>query len=188
MKPGYGLTSLSDLADDLGTTSRTLRRAARDGALDCRRTSPRRSYVSGRELEYLRSHWPLIAGLRAGLRTEPNVASAVLFGSAARGDDAPGADSDLLVEFRDEDWRAAIALSARLSERVGREVEVISLAEAERNQSLLAEAVADGRPLVDRVGRWAELRARESEIRARANERDQAIETEARAVLAKASA
>lgn len=183
----YGHTSLETLASELGTSHRTLRRAVREGTVRCRRPTPRRVYVDGREDGYLHSHWTLLADLRAGLRTEPNVASAILFGSVARGDDGPDSDVDLLVEFRAEDWRTAGALAARLSERLGRPVEVVPLGAATRNPNLLAEVVESGRPLVDRVGRWAKLQAREARIRAAAADREADLRARAGAVLSKAS-
>jgi predicted nucleotidyltransferase len=87
------------------------------------------------------------------------VGFALLFGSAARGEDTPDSDLDLLVELREPGLERAIDLSTRLEELLGRRVDVVLAEDAAENPALLAEAVAEGRVLVDREHRWPELSA-----------------------------
>ena len=103
--------------------------------------------------------WPLLGALRAALRTESNVRFALLFGSAARGDDTAGSDIDLLVEMREPSLVRLVDLALKLEGLLGREVDVLALEEAEDDPLLLAEAVREGRVLVDRDGRRPKLEA-----------------------------
>lgn len=154
------MSSLADLAHDVGVNERTLRRAVMQGTLRGRRPSPRKLDLPLSERRYVRRSWPLIAALRAALRTEPNVRFALLFGSAATGDDTPDSDVDVLVSLRDPDFSKLVALEARLSEQVGRAVEVVQLEDAERKPSFLELALDGGRVLVDRSGMWPRLHRR----------------------------
>ena len=79
------MTELDQLAEEIGTSGRTLRRAAARGAIRCLRPSERRIVVPPTEHDYVRRHWPLFDRLLQALRTQPNVRLAVLFGSVARG-------------------------------------------------------------------------------------------------------
>jgi predicted nucleotidyltransferase len=106
------------------------------------------------------------------LRTERNVRFALLFGSGARGDDTPHSDLDLLVEMRDPTLERVVDLSARLEDLLGRRVDVLPIEEAEGNPALLADAVAEGRVLVDREHRWAELGDRREALMQQAKRRD----------------
>lgn len=107
------------------------------------------------ERAYLRRAWPLLRQLRTVFRTEPSVSLAVLFGSQARGDVHRESDVDVLVALRhDADVRA---LASRLSERLERRVQLVTLDEAERKPRLLTEVLRDGRVLVDRDGVWRRL-------------------------------
>ena len=81
------MNSLRRVAAELSIPERTLRRAASEGLVRGERVSPRRFQITLREEAYLRTHWVLLRGLRAALRTEPNVRLAVLFGSTATGGD-----------------------------------------------------------------------------------------------------
>src|SRR5256885_11010815 len=94
--------TVGDLARELGTTDRTLRRLAEVGTIGARhgRRSLRR--VLSDEEPYLRSHWDLLSQLRAALRTEPRVVAALLFGSAAVGTDTASSDPDLLAATDDQ--------------------------------------------------------------------------------------
>lgn len=157
--------TLTALAEELGTGQRTLRRAADLGLVHGVRRSARKFEVGLREESYLRTHWPLLSGLRRALRTEPNVRLAVLFGSAARGEMHGGSDIDLLVRLEDDSVAQVAALSHRLGDAAGRAVQPVRLRDAERRPALLVEILADGRVLVDRTGGWPELRARERDIR-----------------------
>ena len=127
------------------------------------RLSARRFRTSLREESYLRAHWPLLRELRDALRTEPNVRLAVLFGSLATD------------------------IGGRLSRRLGREVQLVRLADAERSAVLMATALERGRVLVDRDGRWSQLKAAEGRWQRRARHgafwgrsREQPLPVEAR--------
>ncbi|HYU61787.1 MAG TPA: nucleotidyltransferase domain-containing protein [Solirubrobacterales bacterium] len=164
------MTQLDQLAEELVTTGRTLRRAANDGAIRVHREGPRRLTVSPGEIVYVRRHWPLLSSLRRALRTEPNVRFGLLYGSTARGDDDPESDVDVLVALADEHLTRAAGLAERLSAACGREVRLLRLSDAERNPVLLAAAAQDGRVLIDRDGMSGALRARREPLR-RAAER-----------------
>jgi predicted nucleotidyltransferase len=153
--------SLRTLARHLDVPERTLRRAAAEGLVHGRRLSERRYTTSLREEAYLREHWPLLRELRAALRTEPNVRLAVLFGSVAVGQEAAGSDIDLLVGLRDGSAGAVAALAQRLSDRLGREVQLVRVEEAERSPRLMIDVLRQGRVLVDREQLWATLKSRE---------------------------
>lgn len=152
------MSALTELAREVGVDERTLRRAVNEGTLRGTRRSPRKLDLSLSERRYVRQAWPLIAALRAALRTEPNVRFALLFGSAATGDDTPDSDVDVLVSLRDPDFLKLLALERRLAERLGREVEVVRLEDAERKPSFLELALDGGRVLVDRTHMWPRLR------------------------------
>lgn len=154
---GHMSARFADLAHDVGVNERTLRRAVNQGTLRGTRPSPRKLDLPLSERRYVRRSWPLIAALRAALRTEPNVRFALLYGSAATGEDTPDSDVDVLVSLRDPDFSQLIALEGRLGERVGREVELVRLGDAERKPSFLELALDGGRVLVDRAGMWPEL-------------------------------
>src|SRR5438876_9713205 len=94
------MAELDGLANELGTSGRTLRRAAARGAIRCRRATERRIVVPPQEYDYVRRHWPLFDRLLDALRTQPNVRLAVLFGSVARGEESADSDLDLAVELR----------------------------------------------------------------------------------------
>lgn len=166
-----GRGPLQQLAGELEVDERSLRRAVEVGALRCRRPSPRRLEIGAGEKDYLRGHWPLIAGLRAALRTEPNVRAAILFGSVARGTETEASDLDLLVELERESLSELAALTGRLEERVGREVQVVRLSEARDRPALLLTILQEGRAIVDRDGDWAAIsrRRRRIERQARAS-------------------
>lgn len=175
---------LAQLADDVGVNERTLRRAAATGLIHAPRASPRRLSLSGMEADWIRSHWPLVARLRAALRTEPSVALAVLFGSVARGDEIRGAsDVDLVADLRNPSGEALQALSARLTDRLRQEVQIVPLRRAEGNPLLMAEILRDGRPLVDRDEAWARLQASGARIEEQAAAARGALRTEARSAL-----
>ena len=172
------MTELALLARELGVNERTLRRAVAEGSLRGVRPSPRMLDISLSEREYVRRSWKLLSALRTALRTGHNIRFALLFGSAARGTDAPGSDLDVLVSLRDPDLERIVELSAKLTAATGRRVDVVRLEDAESEPSFLADVIADGRVLVDRGGLWPRLRSREPALR-RAARRRQAERTEA---------
>lgn len=162
---------LTTLASELATTDRTLRRAVAQGLLRAERPSPRKLEIPVKERHFLRRSWPLLSQLRQTFRTEPSVAFAALFGSAARGEMHAGSDVDLLVALREgADTRA---LESRLSERLGLHVQLVSLEDAQRAPLLFAEALREGRVLVDRKRLWPRLQQQRPKVeRSAARERD----------------
>ncbi len=169
------MSELGMLAERVGVSERTLRRAVSEGALRGRRLSPRQLKLSAAEKDYILRRWGLLAQLRQALRTEPNVRFALLFGSAARGEDKEGSDVDLLVEMDDSSLTRLIDVGLKLEGLLGRGVDVIALEDAQSNPQLLAEAAGEGRVIVDRDGRWASLSAEieRFERRARSEYRSQ---------------
>ncbi len=148
------------MASQVGASERTLRRAVSQGTLRAERPTPRRLTISTAEKQYVRRYWPLLATLRTALRTEPNVRFALLFGSAARGEDTPRSDLDLLVEMRESSLEREVDISAKLEGLLGRRVDIVPLGNAARNAGLFGDALRDGRVLVDREGLWTELSKR----------------------------
>jgi predicted nucleotidyltransferase len=174
------MTELELLAHQVGTNERTLRRAVSQGTVRASRPTPRKLDITAAEQDYIRRSWPLVAKLRKALRTEPNVRFALLFGSAARGDDDPSySDVDLLVELREPGFEQAADLSTRLEGLLGRRVDLVLIEDAEENQALLADAVTEGRVLVDREDRWAELSARRAALVRGSKRRDRRRRREA---------
>lgn len=161
------MTELALLAEEVGVSERTLRRAANQGTLRAARPTSGARGLAASERRYVRRAWPLLSALRAALRTEQNVRFALLFGSTARGTDAPTSDVDVLVELRDPSLERVVDLSAKLTAIVGRPVDVVRLQDAEAEPLLLADVVAEGRVLVDREELWARLRRRELGLRRR---------------------
>jgi predicted nucleotidyltransferase len=135
-----------------------LRRAASEGLVHGERISPRRFRITFREEAYLRSHWGLLHALRAALRTEPNVRLAVLFGSTAIGSDDERSDVDVLVVLSDPGVGRLAEMGGRLSRRIGRELQLVRLSEANISPVLMADVIDHGRVLVDRDGQWSGLR------------------------------
>jgi predicted nucleotidyltransferase len=151
--------SLRQAAVELSIPERTLKRAAAEGLIRGERISPRRFRVTFSEEAYLRSHWRLLHMLRTVLRTEPNVRLAVLFGSTAKGDDCEDSDIDMLVVLNDPSVGRLVALTERLSGRLGRDVQLVRLGDAENVPALMADVIEQGRVLIDREDRWLDLRA-----------------------------
>jgi predicted nucleotidyltransferase len=168
--------SLCTLARHLDVPERTLRRAAAEGLVRGRRTSARRYETSLREEAYLRRHWPLLRELRNALRTEPNVRLAVLFGSQATGQATERSDIDLLVALTDASAARVAQLTGRLERRLGRDVQLVRVQDAEQTPTLMADALAQGRVLVDRDGRWPTLKASESTWRRRSTAEEVPLE------------
>jgi predicted nucleotidyltransferase len=166
--------SLRALARHLDVPERTLRRAAADGLLHGRRVSERRYETTLREEAYLREHWPVLRALRAALRTEPNVRLAVLFGSVAVGRESDRSDLDLLVVVRHHDARSIAALAQRLGDRLGRDVQLVRLEDAQRSPGLMLDVLEQGRVLIDRDHAWAGIKATERRWRRRAAAQERA--------------
>lgn len=149
------MESLSRAAAELAIPERTLRRAASEGLVRGERLSPRRFRITFREEAYLRGHWELLRALRTALRTEPNVRLAVLFGSTATGSDDERSDVDVMVVLHDPGVRRLAELAERLSRRIGREMQLVRLSEAQSSPVLMVDVIEHGRVLVDRDDLWA---------------------------------
>jgi predicted nucleotidyltransferase len=160
--------SLRALARHLDVPERTLRRAAAEGLVHGRRTSPRRFETSLREEAYLRKHWPLLRSLREALRTEPNVRLAVLFGSQATGSSTPHSDVDLLVVLGEATASRVAELAGKLERHLARAVHLVRAQDAEQSPALMIDVLDSGRVLVDRDGLWPQLKAHENRWRRRA--------------------
>jgi len=162
------MTVLRELASDVRVGERTLRRALGDGAIRGERLSAKRVRVGAAEQEWVRRRWPIVAELRAALRTQKDVRLAVLFGSMARMDGGQGSDVDVLVELRDPGPERVAAVEELLTVATGRRVQLVRVSDARRLPSLLVTAVRDGRVLTDRDRTWpslvAEARRTEDEL------------------------
>jgi predicted nucleotidyltransferase len=166
------MTELALLAEQVGVSERTLRRAVSEGTLRATRHTPRTLEMQLAERDYVRRKWTLLSSLRTALRTEPNVRFALLFGSAATGTDTQESDVDVLVDLRDASFERVVDLGTKLRELLGRHVDVVELHEAESEPAFLAQIVADGRVLVDREDLWLQLHGREVSLRRRGSRRE----------------
>jgi predicted nucleotidyltransferase len=166
------MSELAQIAREVGVNERTLRRAVSEGTLRGSRPSPRVLELPLAERAYIRRRWPLLSTLRAALRTERNVRFALLFGSAAIGEDSEGSDVDVIADLRDPSLDRVLDLELRLEAAVGRPVDVIRLEDAEGDPTFLAGALDVGRVLVDRGEAWPPLRRRVPSLRRRGRERD----------------
>lgn len=160
------------LAEEVGVSERTLRRAVSQGALRAERPTPRTLELPLSERRYVRRSWPLLSAMRTALRTEQNVRFALLFGSAATGMDTAGSDVDVLVALRDPSLDRVVDLGEKLTAACGRPVDVVRIEDAEADPGLLADIVAEGRVLVDREQLWPRMRGREPTLRRRGRRRD----------------
>jgi predicted nucleotidyltransferase len=179
------LTVLPQLATSLGTTDRTLRRAAADGLIRGKRVSSRKFDMPLSEREYLRANWRVLSELRDALRTEPSVRAAVLFGSYARGEQHERSDIDILVDRAPGPGLRAVA--GRLAQRLGSPVQLVALEDAESAPLLLAEVLREGRVLVDRNDTWRRLLARKSKVERQANRERRRVDAELEAVFGAAA-
>lgn len=152
------MSELGFVAMQTGADQRTLYRAARQDTIRTERLGGRRTLAPG-EMDYLVRNWNLIAELRKVLRTERCVRLAVLFGSYARGSQTAASDLDLMVKLSSDSQLARLGLAARISERIGTEVEIVSLKQLELASTLRSEIAGEGRVLIDREAVWQPLRA-----------------------------
>ncbi len=166
-----GTGTLQRLASELRVDERSLRRAVEVGALKGRRPSPRRFEIDEGEKEYLLGHWSVLSGLRAALRTEPNVRTAVLFGSVARGAETEHSDLDLLVELDNDSIADVAQLEARLESGLGRQVQVVRWSEVRAKPPFLYTVLQEGRPVIDRDGTWGKVGNRRHQLRRQAEAR-----------------
>jgi predicted nucleotidyltransferase len=179
---------LEQLAGALGCSERTLRRYANDGMLHGGRGGRGAVWLPPGEELYLKRHWSILRRLKRVLRTEPSVRLAVLFGSAATGDDRPDSDIDLLIDHATGDLVDVVRLQRRLRDRTGKAVNVVLLADAERSPSLLGDILLEGRVIVDRDASWWPLRRRRSRILRSAAAEEETAHQEALSGIAAARA
>lgn len=158
-----------ELAEEVGTTGRSIRRALNDGLIRGERPSPKKLVIGVRERIYLREYWEVLSDLRQALRTEPSVNLAVLYGSTARGEADQDSDIDILVELKRDDALTVSGVRRRLELAANREVGLARLPRVEADAPLLlAEILDEGRVLVDRANRWPALQAQRASIERRA--------------------
>jgi predicted nucleotidyltransferase len=151
---------VTDLARELGTTDRTLRRLAALGTVRSGHRRGRPARALRQEESYLKEHWALLSQLRAALRTEPRVVAALLFGSVAAGNDTPASDLDLAVAIDGDHGLTYLhQLRVRLSTKVGRRIDLFDLDDLIAQPELLASVLDEARPIVDRELVWPRLRA-----------------------------
>jgi predicted nucleotidyltransferase len=179
------VTALPQLANELDTTERTLRRAVQEGLVRGHRVSPRKLEMPISERTYLRENWPVLRELREALRTEPSVRAAILFGSYARGEQHEASDIDILVGRQPGPGLREVA--RRLSARLGRPTQLIALEDAEKAPLLLAEVLRDGRVLVDRDETWDRLCSAKATIERRAVRERRRIDSELAAAFGSAA-
>ena len=175
--------ALAQLAQTVGTGERTLRRAIADGTIHAVTVGSRRSTLTPEEAEYVRLHWDELGVLRRLLRTEPNVALAVVFGSFARGEEQPDSDVDVVVALRRLDPLGLQRLRQRLQPHVRRPLQLVALSDVERSASMLYEVLRDGRVLVDREAQWAGMQARRAAIASAADAEGLRLADEARQAI-----
>ena len=179
--------TLAETAETLQCNERTLRRCANEGLVRGERHGGRQELrLPYREESYLREHWALLSDLRRALRTEHSVRLAVLFGSTATGDDTAGSDVDLLLKHSTGDLERVAELRRRLQERTDRPLHIVLLEDAEQSQSLLADVLEEGRPIVDRDGAWRRLQRRQRQVSRHAALEEEATHLAARKALADA--
>jgi len=167
--------ALSRVAQRVGCSERTLRRCVSEGLLRGRRLAGPGVELSARERGYVESHWQLLSGLRAALRTERAVALAVLYGSSAVGDDESDSDVDLLLVHRNSTAHAVAGVQLRLSRALRRRVHAVSIEQAETMPTLLRDVLDEGRVLIDREGMWQRLCARRDEVAVAARREEHAL-------------
>ena len=124
-----------------------------------------------------------VGALRQLLRTEPNVALAVVFGSFARGEEHAESDLDIAVALRRPDPLGLERLRQRLQPSLERPLQLVALSDKEHSASLLHEVLRDGRVLVDREGRWAGMQARRAAIATAADAEGLRLADEARRAI-----
>lgn len=166
---------LSETAQELGCSERTLRRYASEGMLRGERFGRHEVRLPRGEELYLRRHWEILSRLRRALRTEPGVELAILFGSTAVGEDRPDSDVDLLIDHATGDLDDMVRLQRRLRNQVGKQIHLVLSDDVQQAPSLLADILLEGRVIVDRVGGWHRLTGQRQEVLREAADEEAAI-------------
>ncbi len=163
------------MANELGVSDRTLRRAVALGLVRGVYMTQRGLYLGPDEIEYLRRQWTTLDRLRRALRNEPLVEFAVLYGAAARRRPSPVPGKGtlrLLLATRPRPPDALLRLHAKLTWAVDQAVALTALDGVADQPTLLLDAIRDGRVLVDRRGTaWSKLKRQR--WRLQREERDQ---------------
>ena len=94
----------------------------------------------------------------------------------ARGGATERSDVDLLVALTDPSAARVAQLTGRLERRLGRDVQIVRLQDAQQTPSLMADALEQGRVLIDRDNLWRQLKGRETTWRRRARASDVPLE------------
>ncbi len=165
----------AELANQLGTSDRTLRRLVEAGVIRSLRRASGHHPVPIAEEEWLRGHWQVISGLRRALRSEPSVRAALLFGSVAKGTDTPASDIDVVVDLQSDNQMDLRGLRRRLAGKLGRSIDLFLLSDLEAEPERLLQIVSHARPIVDRVGTWQRLSQQRRVLRGRALRRQHAL-------------
>ncbi len=76
--------------------------------------------------------------------------------------------------MRDSSLVRVVDLELKLEGLLEREVDVLSVEDAEAGPLLFAEALREGRVIVDREGRWAELGSQAEKLARRARRQERA--------------
>lgn len=155
---------LAETARELNCSERTLRRYVNEGTLQGERRGRQEIRLSRAEELYLRRHWETLSTLRRGLRTEPGVRLAVLFGSTAVGEDRADSDVDLLIDHAGGDLNNVVRLQHRLETRVGKPIHLVLREDLEQSPALLADVLLEGRVIVDRADGWRRLAKRRRRV------------------------
>lgn len=150
------------MANELGVSDRTLRRAVVLGLVRGVYMTQRGLYLAPDEIEYLRRQWTMLDRLRRALRNEPAVEFALLYGAAARRRPSPVPRSGtlrLLLATRQRPSDVLPRLHAKLTWAAEQSVALVALDSVADQPTLLLEAIRDGRVLVDRRGTaWSKLK------------------------------
>jgi len=123
-------------------------------------------------LEWLREYCdpPLdTAGVASRLTMTGTKVEAILRQSADT------SDIDVLVILRDPDMGRLATMAERLSARVGREIQLVRLSDAEASPILMDEILKHGRVLIDRDAHWPRLQATAERWRRRARRAEESL-------------
>lgn len=157
-----GVGAAHRMANELGVSDRTIRRAVALGLVRGVYMTQRGLYLAPDEIEYLRRQWTTLDRLRRALRNEPVVEFALLYGAAARRRPAPAVGFGtlrLLLSTRRRGPDALPRLHAKLTRATRQSVVLVRFDSVADQPTLLLEAIRDGRVLVDRRGTaWSKLK------------------------------
>ena len=144
------VSKLTNLLEITGASPDTLSRSMALGTIRAEKRGARGFVTVEGENLYLTKEWDLISRLRRGLRTEPTVGAAYLFGSHARNDAVDSSDIDLMIvpKFpKDIIWESCLA--RRLSNLLGGKVDLVIFSNLRKGEQL--EIFEQGRLIVDRI-------------------------------------